>query len=118
MKLSEAIENELLHLFELSFIELVSSSSTGSSRDKAKLLNDCQNLVKWLHYFNNGLSVQKKYIFSVVSQRIPGNLVNRNSVSVSTWEKLATVISKKLKNESDDESSEGGQILLPLMHPH
>jgi hypothetical protein len=108
LKLSEAIENELLHLFELTFTDLV----TPSPKDKAKLLSYCQNLVRWLHFFNNGLSVQKKYIFTVVSQRIPVNLVNNNTVSVSTWKKIATTFSKinrLVDNQvnDDDDSSVG-----------
>lgn len=120
------------------------SPDTTMHEKQVKLLSQCRNLVNCLYCFNNGQSVQKKYIFCVIEQRMPVNLTDSsylstqqkslrsklplNFVSISTWKNLANVITKKQffsdsdgfwkDSGDDDNSSAGGKFLhiLGLLH--
>lgn len=105
LKLTEAIEGELLQDFEVAINDLMSAKSEAK---KEPLIHRCRDLAQWLHCFNSGQSVQKRYIFSVVQKRIPisSNKDDKHSNSFA-WTLLADVINRtKAKMDgSDDDSS-------------
>lgn len=65
VKLAEAVEAELLYEFEIAVLNLMDDTEDVG---KIKTAND---LATWLHLYNNGHSLQKRYIFSVVERRLP-----------------------------------------------
>ena len=109
--MTEAIEAELLQTFDVSINDLMTAKQ--ESR-KEMLVLSCRDLATWLHYFNSGQAVQKRFIFSVVEKRIPMNSLSEKDkgFSASAWKMLSNVMKKtKLKLDmglDDDESSAGG----------
>lgn len=73
MSLTEAIETELLGEFEVAVIDLM------DDQNNAALIAHTKELSTWLHYYNNGQSLQKRYVFSVVERRIPKYSVSNNT---------------------------------------
>ena len=63
--LSEAVELVLLAHFEEAVSDLIEDST------HAPYIKHAQSLAQWLHLFNNGSTLQKRFIFSVVERRIP-----------------------------------------------
>lgn len=63
--LSEAVELVLLSHFEEAILDLIEDSS------HVPYIKNAQSLAQWLHLFNNGSTLQKRFIFSVVERRIP-----------------------------------------------
>lgn len=63
--LSEAVELVLLSNFEEAILDLIEDSS------HVPYIKHAQSLAQWLHLFNNGSTLQKRFIFSVVERRIP-----------------------------------------------
>ena len=117
MKLTEIIEGELLQTFLVSINDLMSAKQ--ASRKQA-LISQCRDLATWLHYYNSGQAVQKRYIFSVVEKRIPmnGNSEQETGNSATAWTMFANVMkkSKLLRGDRDDDdgSSAGGWLLSSI----
>jgi hypothetical protein len=63
--LSEAVELVLLEAFEESILDLIEDAS------HMPFIKHAQSLAQWLHLFNHGSTLQKRFIFSVVERRIP-----------------------------------------------
>ncbi len=65
IRLTEAIETELLGEFEVAVLDLMENPTVETHMIRTK------ELCKWLHLYNNGQSVQNRYIFTVIEKRIP-----------------------------------------------
>ena len=88
--LSEAVELVLLSHFEEAILDLVDDSL------HLPYIKRAQSLAEWLHLFNNGSTLQKRFIFSVVERRIPVAKFFKHP-SVSTQNSIQ-VKDKKKKN--------------------
>ena len=121
LKISEAIESELLQDFEVKFIELM-SNTTANMNQRTKLVEKLRETIKSLYYFHYGINVQKRYLFSVIEKRIPTNLTNRLTINqLSTWKRIANIIIRRNQDENedennndDDDSSAGGKRFEPI----
>lgn len=82
--------------------------TTANRAERDLLLVLCRNLSTWLHLFNNGQSIQKRYIFSVVEKRIPSNFTLKNQTS--PWTKFNITLREGKVNDKleDSDSSSGG----------
>lgn len=65
IRLTEAIETELLGEFEVAVLDLMENPTVETHMVRTR------ELCKWLHLYNNGQSVQSRYIFTVIEKRIP-----------------------------------------------
>jgi HPt (histidine-containing phosphotransfer) domain-containing protein len=85
--IAEVIENELLGQFDNLLEQIMEGNSMNIySNDHAYevtvdeiLVDKARTLTECLHLFNNGNSVQKRYIFSVIQKRIPNNVFSLGS---------------------------------------
>jgi HPt (histidine-containing phosphotransfer) domain-containing protein len=85
--IAEVIENELLGQFDNLLEQIMEGNSMNIySNDHAyevtvdeALVDKARTLTECLHLFNNGNSVQKRYIFSVIQKRIPNNVFSLGS---------------------------------------
>lgn len=96
---SSVVEFELLSQFDVAINDVM------EDQDNPNLLDVARELAGWLHLFNNGDSLQKTYIFTVVKRRIPDDAAfmkrgNRPSV----LDRMREVVPGA---RSDDESSGG-----------
>lgn len=75
------------------------------------LLEKARHLTECLHLFNNGQSLQKRYIFSVIQKRIPNNVYNSTTMNANGKAGGGGVL-HRLNNvfnqNSDDEMSSAG----------
>lgn len=73
-------------------------------------MNVSQELATWLHLYNNGLSLQKRYIFSVVERRLPSysnRSVNGQPSGATKAFVRAAALRKHLKvHRNDDQFSD------------
>jgi hypothetical protein len=67
-RVADRVELELLTDFEKTIIEIISSKN-----EDERQVERARDLAEWLHLFNNGQSIQKRYIFTVVQHRIPND---------------------------------------------
>ena len=65
LKVSEASEEALLGAFFRALDELMEESSDTSK------IKECRELVEWLHSFNNGQTLHKRFIYAVITKRMP-----------------------------------------------
>jgi hypothetical protein len=68
VRLADRVEMELLNEFEKTIIAIISTK-----HEDSHLIERAKDLAEWLHLFNNGQSIQKRYIFTVVQHRIPND---------------------------------------------
>lgn len=97
LRVSEAVEGQLLMQFDHT-VQAVTADRTNKD-----LIKKSRDLAHWLHLFNEGQSMQKRYIFSVVERRLPqaikgGNQLDREQPikKQSTWSRLKEI---SLKNK-------------------
>lgn len=67
-RVADRVENELLYEFEKNVIALFEARA-----DPDRLVDNARQLADCLHLFNQGTSLQKRYIFTVVQHRIPND---------------------------------------------
>lgn len=67
INITEVVEMELLGQFDVLLDELMENQENPGVIGRARTLAEC------LHLFNNGQSLHKRYIFSVVEKRIPSD---------------------------------------------
>lgn len=67
LNISEVVELELLGQFDVLLDELM------EYQEDVEVVNRARTLAECLHLFNNGQSLHKRYIFSVVEKRIPSD---------------------------------------------
>lgn len=67
-RIADKVENELLYEFEKNVIALFEARA-----DPDRLVDNARHLADCLHLFNQGTSLQKRYIFTVVQHRIPND---------------------------------------------
>lgn len=67
-RVADRVENELLYEFEKNVIALFEARA-----DPDRLVDNARHLADCLHLFNQGTSLQKRYIFTVVQHRIPND---------------------------------------------
>jgi hypothetical protein len=65
LALSESIEKDLLHLFEALALQLLETP------DDREVIISAREVVVALHFFNEGMALQKRYIFSIAQSRRP-----------------------------------------------
>jgi hypothetical protein len=92
LRVSEAVEGQLLMQFDHT-VQAVTADRTNKD-----LIKKSRDLAHWLHLFNEGQSMQKRYIFSVVERRLPqaikgGNQLDREQPikKQSTWSRLKEI---------------------------
>lgn len=78
IRLTEAIETELLGEFEVAVLELMENPTVEAHMTRTK------ELCKWLHLYNNGQSVQNRYLFTVIEKRIPRKKFVQNTATIAT----------------------------------
>jgi hypothetical protein len=90
--ISEVVENELLGQFDVILETIMENNSnliygnTGFGYHNSMLIVDetlidkARHLTECLHLFNNGQSLQKRYIFSVIQKRIPHNVFMNRTI--------------------------------------
>ena len=91
-RVADRVEMELLGEFEKVIIKLIAeggaSGAGGGGGGRGERLNDpalverARELAEWLHLFNFGQSIQKRYIFTVVQHRIPNDSFFRAGASL------------------------------------
>lgn len=107
--LSEAVELVLLSHFEESISDLIEDSS------HTPYIKHAQSLAQWLHLFNNGSTLQKRFIFSVVERRIPVAKFFRHPSSpknVDTPESKSGVFFGRTRAKSTPRPSESSSVTL------
>lgn len=119
MKISNAIESELLQNFEVNFTNLMDSilknqDDSSLHHERVKYIQQCHILVQCLYLFNDGDNLHKRYIYCVIEKRIPINLTQKIQFEPNVWTKLGNLVKSKLKDFNvdlinDDNSSEGGK---------
>lgn len=77
-RVADRVEMELLQEFEKVIINLISDK-----HEDPRLIERAKELAEWLHLYNNGQSIQKRYIFTVVQHRIPNDTFFQNNVGFS-----------------------------------
>ena len=65
LKVSEVAEETLLRTFLECLAELMDDN------DNPRHIRQCQELVRWLHTFNSGQTLQKCFIYAVIEKRMP-----------------------------------------------
>lgn len=65
---ADRVELELLGEFENTIIDIISDRC-----EDLRKIEHAKELAEWLHLFNNGQAIQKRYIFTVVQHRIPND---------------------------------------------
>ena len=75
-RVADRVEVELLSEFENIIIAIISDKD-----EDIRLMEKARELAEWLHLFNNGQSIQKRYIFTVVQHRIPNDSFFRSNTS-------------------------------------
>ncbi len=108
ISITEIVETELLGQFDNILHELMENATNLSKISKAK------SLASTLHLFNNGLALQKRYIFSVIQKRIPsdafftgGNNTVNNKESLLNKFKSKFIPGQEGGDYGDDDSSAG-----------
>ncbi len=108
-RLSEHVEKELLDIFVTNL-----GAYMDSPGDKGLKVR-CNEIVKWLHLFNNGATLLKRYIFAVIEKRMPDSkfqygitskenipIRERRSISVSRRSSMRGVEPKVVTGESQE----------------
>ncbi len=67
LNIADVVEAELLGEFDIAINRLMEKP------DNQELIKSTRLVAEWLHLFNSGQSLQKRYIFSVVQRRIPSD---------------------------------------------
>lgn len=110
--LCEAVEAELLSEFEIAVLNLMDCSSNET------LMKTASDLASWLHLYNNGQSLEKRYIFSVVEKRLPNYSTHSGEKLKRKNKKIyrEAVLNKQLRlnkvtgnNLSDDEGDDSDE---------
>jgi hypothetical protein len=108
--ITEAIEMELLQEFESTILKVMDNQNNDKLCKKAKGLANC------LQFYNNGISLQKRFVYSVVQKRIPKIGAN-SSTLLNTIEKTLdkTFLTNRIGNnmdDFDDDESDSSKILF------
>lgn len=77
-RVADRVEMELLQEFEKVIINIISDK-----HEDPRLIERARELAEWLHLYNNGQAIQKRYIFTIVQHRIPNDSFFQNSVGFS-----------------------------------
>jgi hypothetical protein len=67
-RLSEHVETELLNIFLDDLGRLMDDP------EDTELVERCKRLAKWLHLYNNGQTLLKRYVFTVIEKRMPDSM--------------------------------------------
>lgn len=73
-RLSEHVEMELLNVLLEDLDDLMDRPN-----DK-ELIEKCKEVVKWLHLYNNGQTLVKRYVYTVIQKRMPESKFNYDAV--------------------------------------
>lgn len=99
-RVADRVEVDLLFEFEKIVICLFEKKV-----EPERLFDRAKDLADWLHLFNNGASIQKRYIFTVVQYRIPNDtffqsikkLGEKEQVSTDNKSRIGAAINNTLK---------------------
>jgi len=105
--LSEALEERFLTEFETAVMDLM--DDVGNST----LLDTCKNLVSWLHNYQGGAALHKRFIQCVIEKSIPKPALSSSETTVnptSAWSKISSGV-KLLGNKIKDGVKDGVNAL-------
>jgi hypothetical protein len=71
LRVSEAAEQALLTEFLQSLGNLMDSNNSGEQKEIDELTSKCRELVAWLHTYNSGQTLHKRFIYAVIEKRMP-----------------------------------------------
>jgi hypothetical protein len=72
LRVSEAAEQALLHDFFEYLSQLMRCKGHGGNEKEAKEITDkCREIVSWLHTFNTGQTLHKRFIYAIIEKRMP-----------------------------------------------
>ena len=108
LRVSEAVEREMLSLFERSVTKLMSDLSD------IKLLKKCRDLALWLHYFNDGQALHKRYIYSVVERRLPRVILKGEQVANRYYQRQMREKQRKQNESTWRKLKRIGDEVIPL----
>jgi hypothetical protein len=112
LALTEAVEQDLLNGFDEALNEYMENT------EDAKLAEVARELVRWLHLFNNGQSLQKKYIFNVIEKRMPreaGGGKSKKAKKQGGWGIFDAMRGKTAAvGDDDDDDSSAGEDGAPV----
>ena len=111
VRLSEAVEEKLLADFEASVMDLMDDAGN------KMLISICRDVILYLHMYNNGASLHKKFIACVVEKNIPKSAFTADKVAASSsaWSKITNGVKggvnavKSLGNIIKRDNSSGGE---------
>ena len=107
MRMAEAVEERLLADFETSVMDLMDNPSS------AILVGICRDLIVWLHQYNNGQSLHKRFIACVVEKSIPRSAFVEEKAAASSssaWSKLTSGVSQGVSSVTQGVRSLGNII--------
>ena len=112
LAISESVEAELLGEFDISLNQLMELG------DDKNVVKHARQVAEWLSLFNNGQSLIKRYIFTVVQRRIPSDIFyngfadSRNdNIMNKAWNKITDALHvKRADIPGDDDSSAGASM--------
>lgn len=101
ISIAEAVETELLGQFENILVDIMKDPSD-------EKIENARDLAEYLHLFNNGTALHKRYIYIVIEKRIPDNAVlqGKEGKNSNPWEKIRKAFQQR-PNFDDDHSSSG-----------
>lgn len=108
IRLSEALEEKLLSEFESAVSDLMDDPTSSI------LIETCRNLISWLHNYQNGAALHKRFIYCVVEKSIPQSSAatgsEKASNPTSAWSKISSGV-KLLGTRIKDGVKDGVQLL-------
>jgi hypothetical protein len=78
LRVSEVVETSLVHSFLDCLRQLM------DNKEDPKLIKSCSASVKWLHTFNSGQTLHKRYIYAVIEKCMPPEAENDHEQEVDS----------------------------------
>jgi hypothetical protein len=102
--IADVVEAELLGEFDIAINRLMEKPN------HVELIKSTRQIAEWLHLFNHGQSLQKRYIFSVVQRRIPSDAFFTGGGKGTVLNRLTGAIKGVMHRDTDgsDSDSSGG----------
>lgn len=109
ISISEVVEAELLGEFDVSLGQLMEHPNNPD------ILYATRQLAEWLHLFNSGQSLQTRYIFSVVQNRIPNDSLFHGVASAQNGGSSSSSSHLGAGGEGGDSSWNIGKVLSNIV---
>jgi hypothetical protein len=106
-RVTDRVEMELLQEFEKVIYKLIVEN-----QDDPRVVSRAKELAEWLHLFNFGQSIQKRYIFSVVQHRIPNDSFFQSTAVLQDQARLRTRMTAALNDVKQQATESMGSWLF------